>query len=366
MTIARYFCLALICCWLHALSVHAQIVAPSSYNDRIEELIVDGPWISELGSPAEAPAVYVFHWRECPYCVAFKRNEKAALTGAGVDVRTIMFPTTRSDSDEIAYLSLQRDRELLERHDRGFRLGAPPRASSNALVTAFNQAVYAVHLIDEILKSQGDAIKTPTFVYDDGSGNWKILSGYSVEDFAPIRAALSARAAQVQSTSPSTPDLQAPQANYAVVIPQCMPLISWAYQSAKVDMNLRGREYTGGRQPGSYRLWGLRPEQMIATFGAPLRVWTQSDFDALQSNSLRCLDELQRGQQGELAAWQQTGGRGDDSNWRRLADLHKYSNMFINHLLHMNRPIRDEFYFPTLITYQQALARDWHERNETR
>lgn len=338
---------------------------PVSQYDGIETHIVDGPWTGHMKRPKNGTALYMFHWRGCPYCMAFLQEEKASLLAAGVDVRMFPFPATSENQDDLAYLAAQRDIVIFELYNRRQPINAPHASTSNRLIDAFNANLQSYAFARGLLTSQGQFAGTPLFIYQDKSGAWFAVAGYSEEIFAPVRSALIERANATVPREIQTAELPLPSVR-GVSIPECPQIISWAYVSGKQDANVRGGDYVSGQRPGTYRLWGLREEQLIETFGGPLDVWTQADFLELKTTSLRCLSELYVAYGRAHDAHRRTNGRGDPSEWQRLADLHKWSKVFLTSTLHMDRPIQDQFYYPNLMAYQQALHENWKAEQERR
>jgi len=162
---------------------------PANQYGDVQTHIVNGTWTS-LSEQETNRALYVFHLRTCPYCQAFLKAEKEALTKAGVDIRVFPFPSTRESSDNLAYLAFARNKDLLEKYDKKQPINAPDLQSSQVYIDAFNANLKAYIFIKKVLDRQGEFSGTPLFIYQNSKGEWNALAGYSKERFAPVKAEL--------------------------------------------------------------------------------------------------------------------------------------------------------------------------------
>ena len=172
-----------------ASSAFATNPIPVSQYAEVQTHIVNGTWTS-LSEQESSRALYVFHLRSCPYCMAFLKAEQEALINTGVDIRVFPFPSTRARVDDIAYLAFARDKDLLEKYDKNQPINAPDSQSSQAYIDAFNANLNAYLFAKKLLDEQGEFAGTPLFIYQNTKGEWNAFAGYSKEHFAPVKAEL--------------------------------------------------------------------------------------------------------------------------------------------------------------------------------
>ncbi|GGY37090.1 thioredoxin domain-containing protein [Parvularcula lutaonensis] len=324
---------------------------PDSALPELETHIVNGPWTSHIDRPRNGTALYMYHWRHCPYCRAFMESEKQALLSAGVDIRLLPFPANSDSADELAYVAHRRSLALWQDFDAGRPLGAPSAQSDQALIDAFNAMIASVTFARSVLQAQGQFAGTPLFVYQDKDGQWFAVAGYSEEVFAPVRTALLERATASKTVEADT--------GASVVIPGCDALIDWAEAAGIRDANITGAQIAGGARPGGHLLWGLRDEQLEPVFRATLDKWTRGDVARLKAAALPCLAAQYETYRAAQARFHASGGRLDRSVFQAPADRHRNASLFLNNMLHMDRPVRDQFHFDAVMANQIALhARD--------
>jgi len=166
------------------------ITVPVSQSTQFTADIEGGPWTSLSEGQNNNAALYVLHLRTCPHCRNFLNTERKRLLTGGVDIRIFPFPSENTRVDDIAFLAYVRHKELLDAYDAKQNIDAPQADRFQIFIDAYNDNLKAVQTTRTALKSQNKKPVTPTFMYKNTNGQWRIMTGYTEEAFAPIRNAL--------------------------------------------------------------------------------------------------------------------------------------------------------------------------------
>lgn len=165
------------------------VLSPADVAE-VQRTVVAAPWTAARAMPPSCPIVYIVFAYNCPYCHAFIRESMVPMYKAGIDMRIIFAPVTGFSRDVAAEVALHRDFTTLMRAQMGQSVNAPDMQSSNDRIDAFNGLVYATKTVSTIAHRAGFAGYTPGFVWQDRTGQWRILGGYSAASTMAIRASL--------------------------------------------------------------------------------------------------------------------------------------------------------------------------------
>ena len=165
-------------------------VAPALVGE-LQSAIVNGRWTSRRAAANRCPKLYVLMQRTCPYSKALLHEQLVGLDRAGYDLRVHVVPAVNEPAGPLAEVGLRRDVRLSIGYLDGARLaGAHPSVREDGGFEAYNAMVETARTYRKISRQAGFPNYTPSILWEDRPGQWRIVSGYEKSMMPALRTSL--------------------------------------------------------------------------------------------------------------------------------------------------------------------------------
>jgi hypothetical protein len=171
--------------------VSANVAVAPALTGELQSSIVEGPWSARRPATNGCPKLYILMSRTCPFSQALMREQLTSLDRAGYDLRLHVVPVAGEPAGALAEVALRRDPRLTMNYLRGARVnGAEPSDRTDGGLEAFNAMVTSSSTFRKISRQARFTAFTPSIVWQDRRGQWRILSGYAASMMPELLASL--------------------------------------------------------------------------------------------------------------------------------------------------------------------------------